>query len=236
MSSRAWSLENPGNRAARGELTEALLTAAAAEIRGSGSLLDCGCGSGWLLAALAEAGVEPRRLHGVEIDPARLEAAHERVPGAEIVEADATSLPFPDAAFDAVFFVVSLSSMGEAATVRAALAEGRRVLAPTGLLAVYEPRLPNPFNPRTRKLRRADLGSAGIEPVESRSLTLLPALGRRLGRLSDRLHPALSRLPPLRSHRLLTHRKPAAISAERDARRTHSPPARRPAGPPPASR
>jgi ubiquinone/menaquinone biosynthesis C-methylase UbiE len=199
----AWSLSNPGNRAARSELIEALLAAARPEIGGAGSLLDCGCGGGWLLEVLAEAGVEPQRLHGVEIDSARVDAARRRVPGAEVLAADARSLPFAADSFAAVFFIVSLSSMGAGDAVRTALAEGLRVLAPGGALAIYEPRLPNPLNRATRRVRPADLRAAGATPAATRTLTLLPPLGRRLGRLTGTLHPALSCLPPLRSHRLM---------------------------------
>jgi hypothetical protein len=43
--------------------------------------------------------------------------------------------------------------------------------------------------------------------IYGRSLTLLPPLGRRLGPLTGALHSRLSRLPPLRSHRLTVHRR-----------------------------
>jgi SAM-dependent methyltransferase len=207
MAIDAWSLQNPGNRAAREELIDALLGAAEREIRGTGALLDCGCGGGWLLEVLAGAGVEPQRQHGVE-------ASRNRAPGAQVIEADAATLPFPGESFAAVFFIVSLSSMGPAADVRRALAEGRRVLAPGGVLAIYEPRLPNPLNRATRVVRQADLRSAAVTPVETRTLTLLPPLGRRLGRLTRALHPRLSRLPPLRSHRLWVWRGQAGVTAQ----------------------
>jgi SAM-dependent methyltransferase len=222
MAIDAWSLENPGNRAARAELVDALLGAAEPEIHGTAALLDCGCGGGWLLEALAGAGVEPRRLHGVEPDPARREAARSRVPGAKIVGADAAALPFPERSFAAVFFVVSLSSMGPATAVRGALAEGRRVLAPGGLLAIYEPRLPNPLNRATRLVREADLRAAGVTGVATRSLTLLPPLGRRLGKLTGALHPRLSRLPPLRSHRLMVYRYQASSSRRESSQPEHA--------------
>jgi SAM-dependent methyltransferase len=203
---RAWSAANPGNLAARRELLAAIHRAAAPQLAGGGDLLDCGCGTGWLLEALAREGVAAERLHGVDADRARIAATTRRVPGATGLVADARSLPFADGAFVAVFQVVSLSSMGGRDSVRAVLAEVRRVLAPDGVLVVYEPRLPNPFNRRTRLIRRSDLEAAGLPVAESCSLTLVPPLGRRLGRFTPSLHPSLSTLPPLRSHRLLVHR------------------------------
>jgi SAM-dependent methyltransferase len=204
-----WSAANPGNRAARAELLDALLAAAEPQLAGGGALLDCGCGTGWLLAELARAGVQPGRLHGVDADPARVAAAAGAVPGAAILEADACELPFSDRSFDAVFQILLLSSLSSREKVPAALAESRRVLIPGGVLLVYEPRFPNPFNRRTRLLRRRDFRAAGVAVAESSSLTLLPPLGRHLGRLTPALHPLLSALPPLRSHRLFVHRSSA---------------------------
>lgn len=205
--SRYWSVGNPGNRAARQELLEAVRAAARPQLAGGGDVLDCGCGNGWLLAALAGAGIAPGRLAAVDLSPERAAAASRRVPGANALVADACELPFVDAAFAAVFHVVSLSSLGGAGRVRAALTESARVLAPGGVLVVYEPRFPNPLNRGTRLLRRTDLDAVGLPVVESRSLTLLPPLGRRLGPFTATLHPRLSRLPPLRSHRLLALRR-----------------------------
>jgi SAM-dependent methyltransferase len=221
----AWSADNPGNRAAREELFGAIRRAAAAQLAGDGDLLDCGCGTGWLLEALAADGIAPRRLYGVDADSGRVAATQRRVPGAAVDVAAAQALPFDDGAFGAVFMVVSLSSMGSKEAVLAALAESRRVLTPDGALFVYEPRFPNPLNRRTRLLRRADLAAAGLTPSESRSLTLLPPLGRRLGRFTPDLHPRLSALPPLRSHRLLVHRSsaPARGGAPAPAARTRAP-------------
>lgn len=201
-----WSIANLGNRAAREELLGAIREAAATQLGGDGDLLDCGCGTGWLLEAFAGEGVTAERLHGVDVDRSRIAAAVRRVPGAIGVVADARSLPFADGAFDAVFQIVSLSSFGSSGDVVAALAESRRVLAPGGVLVVYEPRVPNPFNRRSRMLRRSDLEAAGLRVAESRSLTLLPPLARRLGAVTPALHRWLSTLPPLRSHRLLVHR------------------------------
>jgi glycosyltransferase involved in cell wall biosynthesis len=205
----AWSATNPGNAAARRELREALLAATAAAIGADGPLLDCGCGAGWLLEELAATGVAAERLHGIDADGDRVAAARIRAPGATVALGDATALPYADGTFAAVYLVVSLSSMGSRERVRAALAEARRVLAPGGTLAIYEPRLPNPLNPDTRRLSGADLRAAGVVAREVRSLTLLPPLGRRLGGLTAAAHAPLSRVGALRSHRLVVHREPA---------------------------
>ena len=139
---RAWSAANPGNRAARRQLLAAILAAAEPQLRGDGALLDCGCGTGWLLEALVEAGVDVSRLHGVDADPNRAAAAACRVPGSRAITAEAGDLPYPDSSFDAVFCIVSLSSFGSSSATRVALAETRRVLAPGGVLVIYEPRFP----------------------------------------------------------------------------------------------
>jgi len=205
---RAWSIENPGNRAARTELLRAIAAAVADEIRGARSILDVGCGTGWLLEALSAAGVDESRLFGVDLAAERVAAARSRVPGPRIRAADARALPYPNANFGTVLFVVALSSLQSHDDVRAALREGKRVLAPGGVLVVYEPRVPNPMNSATRLVRRSDLDSAGVSTASASTLTLLPALGRRLGRTTSALHPLLSRVPPLRTHRLYVHRSP----------------------------
>lgn len=211
----AWSIDNPGNRAARRELLEAIEDAAAAEIAGTEPLLDCGCGTGWLLEALAERGVAPERLHGVDRDAQRVAAARERVPGARVAVGRADDLGYLEDMFAAVFFIVSLSSMDSYDAARTALVEARRVLRPGGVALCYEPRIPNPLNLSarlnlsTRRISRAALaGIEGLDMEASRSLTLIPPLGRRLGRVTPRLHPVLSRVPVLRSHQLLILREP----------------------------
>lgn len=206
---RAWAADNPGNAAARAELERAILAGVAGELDGARPLLDCGCGTGWLLRALADAGVEPGRLHGVDLDPGRVEAARARVPGATVAVADIGRLPYGDGELGAVLFVVSLSSLGDREAIRAALREGGRVLAPGGVLLCYEPRIPNPLNRSTRRVTRRDLRAAGVAPTRSTALTLFPPLGRRLGPLTGALHGRLSALPPLRSHLLMTHVAPA---------------------------
>lgn len=206
---RAWSTRNPGNVAARAELSQALLEAAADRIAAREDALDVGCGTGWLLEALAGTGAQPRKLHGVELDRTRANGARARVPGAAITNDDARAMRFSDGMFGVVFLIVVLSSL-EPPGAQAALAEARRVLSPGGTLLVYEPRIPNPLNRGTHVVRRSDFDQAGIMPRTERSLTLLPQIGRHLGPLTPALHSRLSRVSALRSHRLITYRAPAS--------------------------
>lgn len=168
-----------------------------------GEILDVGCGTGWLLEALAREGAEPARLHGVEALVARAEAAARRVPGAQVRTGDARELPYESDRFELVTLVTVLSSMEGEDAVAAALREARRAASPTGLVLVYEPRLPNPLNRRTRTIGRRELEATLGPATAERSLTGLPPLARRLGSAAPRLYPVLARLAP--THRLTAH-------------------------------
>jgi ubiquinone/menaquinone biosynthesis C-methylase UbiE len=203
---RAWAADNPGNVAIREELLEHLLRIAAPLLAGGGEVLDAGCGTGWWLRSLAQMGAEPERLHGVDIQPERVEAAQRALPGAGIEVGDARRLQFPDDAFTVVLQLTLLSSLGSHEAIREALGEGMRVLAPGGLLLIYEPRVPNPFNRHTLVIRDSDLEAAGVTPSEQVSLTVVPGLARRLGEQTKERYARLARLPFLRTHRLIACR------------------------------
>jgi ubiquinone/menaquinone biosynthesis C-methylase UbiE len=203
---RAWAADNPGNAAIRAELLTHLLRFAAPEIAGTERILDVGCGTGWWLRALVEAGVRPERLHGIDIQAERVTAAREAAPGAEIDVGDARRLPFQDESFMVVLQLTLLSSLGSHRGIRKALGDGMRVLAPGGLLLIYEPRVPNPLNRNTLLVRDSDLDAAGVTPRDQISLTLVPALARRLRSATEARYERLARLPFLRTHRLIAYR------------------------------
>jgi ubiquinone/menaquinone biosynthesis C-methylase UbiE len=189
-----------------------LLKLARPQIEGDGAILDVGCGTGWSLRALAEAGVSPERLHGIDIQSERTTAATQAVPGARIEVGDARRLPFPDDSFTVVLQLTLLSSLGSYRAIREALGDGMRVLASGGLLLVYEPRVPNPLNRHTLLVRKSDLDAAGIAPREQVSLTLVPALARRLGTRTQGRYERLARFPLLRTHRLIAYRAKASAT------------------------
>jgi ubiquinone/menaquinone biosynthesis C-methylase UbiE len=180
----------------------------ARHLEGAEEVLDVGCGSGWLLEALAAQGVAAFRLHGVDALAARAAAAARRVPGAAIETADARELPYENDRFGLVTLVTMLSSMADEGAVEAALREVRRVVSPTGLVLCYEPRLPNPLNRNTRVISPRQLQRQLGPPVASRRLTGLPPVARRLGKTAPRLYPLLARVAP--THRLTAHAGAAA--------------------------
>jgi SAM-dependent methyltransferase len=71
----------------------------AAEVAGNSSVLDVGCGPGYVAAAAAERGATPR---GLDFSKEMVTIAQKRFPHIEFCEGDAQNLPFTDATFDRV--------------------------------------------------------------------------------------------------------------------------------------
>jgi ubiquinone/menaquinone biosynthesis C-methylase UbiE len=112
-----------------GERREALLAGV------EGEVLEIGAGTGWNLphyrATARVVAVEPDASMAKRL-PEKLAQASVPV---EVVTAQAESLPFPDASFDAVVSTFVLCSVEDPARV---LAELRRVLRPEGRLVLLE--------------------------------------------------------------------------------------------------
>ena len=202
---KAWAADNPGNVAIREELLAAIWELAGPELRGEGAILDLGCGAGYWLEALTRGGIAERRLHGIDLIERRAKAAARRIRAAAVTHGDGAALPHRDGEFELVLLLTVLSSLPAARASRV-LEETRRVLRPGGLILVYEPRMPNVANRETRLVRRVEL-ERDNRLEESVSLTLLPALARRLGQLTPRLYPALAGCPALLTHRLSSFRR-----------------------------
>ena len=99
------------------------------------SLLDVACGSGTFLRVAAERGFDPT---GIDISPAAIALAAERVPGADLRVGEAEHLPFPDSSFDAV---TCLGSLEHFESPERGAAEIARVLRPSGRGVVFVPNL-----------------------------------------------------------------------------------------------
>ena len=117
--------------------------------------------------------------------------------------ANAEQLGFPDTSFDLVLlFTVFSSILNEQMSCNVAY-EVSRVLRPGGAVLWYDFRYNNPRNPNVRGMTKRYIETLfpGLH-MRLHTITLLPPLARRLGRLTPVLYPVLAAIPPLRTHYL----------------------------------
>jgi ubiquinone/menaquinone biosynthesis C-methylase UbiE len=97
-------------------------------------VLELGPGPGLTTDVLRE---QAARLTAVEIDPRMASSLQERMKNSnvEVVEADATAMPFPDGSFSAVLSFTMLHHVPSVTLQDQLLAEAWRVLRPGGLFA-----------------------------------------------------------------------------------------------------
>lgn len=116
----------------------AMILAAAGE-RARGRVLDNGCGVGEYLARLTQTA---RHAHGVEFDFGRAQAARDRSKPADVICAQAESLPYEPNSFD---LVLSHEVLEHVEDDRAAAREIVRVLKNGGRLLLFIPNRGYPF-------------------------------------------------------------------------------------------
>jgi ubiquinone/menaquinone biosynthesis C-methylase UbiE len=212
---RKRNMSNPGTRAHADSRWAAIREELLRQPPQRGAaILDVGCGGGADLARLAQLfnGSRPE-LHGVDVLPDRIERAREAVPEASFMLEPADQLPFADDHFHVILASTLFSSLVDDAYACSVAAELIRVLEPGGRLVCYDVRYPNPTNPHTRAMSHRRLRRLFPEPLvleRLQSVTLLPPLARRLGRLTRIAYAPLHRIPPLRSHYLAVVTKPEA--------------------------
>lgn len=126
-------LPKPG-RALAARLREAVVTRTAEG--DPASVLEVGCGQGWLLALIADA-LPDATLDGLDVRADAIELAREVAPRARMVVGDAAALPYDDASFDVVVCSEVLEHVDDPARV---LAEIRRVGRGRAVISVpHEP-------------------------------------------------------------------------------------------------
>jgi SAM-dependent methyltransferase len=149
------------------------------------TLIDLGCGTGEMAAALIDS---PYEVTGVDLSPAMIEYAQQKkIPRSTFLSADAAKTGLPSGAFDAAFATALYHHVPPAS--RAAVArETMRLVKPGGLAIVFEH---NPANPITRRTVRGCavdkgvhllpksetanlLAKAGLAPVDTRYLLFFP--------------------------------------------------------------
>jgi len=203
---RQWSTSNPGNAA----ILQERQTAAYRCLQQAGLLplqhhriLDLGCGSGHVLASLLDWGAQSVNLYGVDLLPDRIDRANRQYPELNFSAANAEQLDFPDSHFDLLILYTVFTSILDPTMAHNVAHEAARVLQPSGAILWYDFRFDNPRNPNVRGMNTRKIHSLFPDfTLRLQTITLLPPLARRLGRLTPVLYPILSRIPALRTHYL----------------------------------
>jgi SAM-dependent methyltransferase len=106
-----------------------------AEPRAGSRLLDVACGAGTFLSLVADRGLE---VVGIDVSPAAIELARNRLPEAELHVGDAEQLPFADSSFD---LVTCLGSLEHFPSPERGAAEIARVMRADARALVFVPNL-----------------------------------------------------------------------------------------------
>lgn len=175
-------------------------------------ILDYGCGNGRWLGRWLAWGAAPQHLHGVDIRPSAIEAARRTFPQCDLqVLAADGALPTGDASLDVVVANLVFSSILDDGVRAGAAREIARVLRPGGVFLSCDFAIDNPANPDVRAFTVDQARSlfAGFDLTAQRRLILAPPVARAVVPRSWGLADLLERVaPPVRTHRLLTLRKP----------------------------
>lgn len=175
-------------------------------------ILEVGCGSGYWLRQLIQWGVSPSNLFGVDLLADRIAAARELCPSAVALDcADASRLRFGEGTFDAVLQFTVLTSVLDSAMKEAIACEILRVLKPSGCVLWYDFFVSNPSNRDVRGISKKEIRRLfpGCR-VRLDRVTLVPPLGRMLGRISPWAYRAMSAVKILCTHYLGVIEKPSA--------------------------
>jgi SAM-dependent methyltransferase len=171
-------------------------------------IVDVGCGAGQWLADFETWGARQDRLAGIDLVAERAAAAEARLPAADVRSGDASSLPWPDGAFDVVLQSMLMSSVLDPAMRAAVAAEMARVLAPGGVILWYDFFVDNPRNASVRGIGRDELARLfdGFE-IAWRRTTLAPPLVRLLVPRARPVAGALQALRLLDTHAVAVLRR-----------------------------
>ena len=205
-----YSLYNPAHRfmvqSRSGEMLDMLGAEGIRSLDGL-RILELGCGTGGVLLELISYGANPEELHGVDLLPDRVKAAHHALPHLPLSIADGQRLPYAAGTFDLVLqFTVFTSILDQ--RVRGNIAgEMLRVLDKnTGMILWFDYWL-NPTNPQARGIRPSEVRDLFLGcRFTFRRITLAPPITRRLAPLSWTAAHLLEKLKLFNSHYLVAIR------------------------------
>jgi ubiquinone/menaquinone biosynthesis C-methylase UbiE len=176
-------------------------------------VLDIGCGTGETLLAMLQYGFRAENCFGVDILEDRIALARKRLPNMTFSCCSAEHIPFERGSFDLATMFLCLSSILDYSIRATVCRQAWECLKPGGAVVIYDFRVDNPFNLDVKAVTLNELKS--YYPTckfNTKTLTLLPMLGRRIGNYSVGLCNLLALCPFLRTHRMTVFQKPTAQS------------------------
>ena len=210
--SERYSRTNPGYLYAlheREAAMAALLSAAGFTSLAGLRILDVGCGKGATLRQYLEYEADPHCMWGIDLLPEFTQEASSTSPNVQVLCGTASKLPFADCSFDFVSQFMLFTSVLDAEMKRQIAREIDRVLVPGGKLLWYDFAFNNPANPDVRGIRLAEVRALfpGFS-MTSRKITLVPPLGRAIGRFGPTIYYFASSIRLLCTHYLCLLEKP----------------------------
>jgi len=172
-------------------------------------VLDIGCGRGGTLLPMLLYGFKPSNCFGVDILEDRITDSRALLPNMTFACCSAEEIPFEKGSFDLVTMFTCLSSVLDKEIRARICRQAKEMLKPGGVVLIYDVRVNNPAN--------KDVSAVALNEQKkyfhgfacsSRTLTVLPPLGRLIGRYSGSLCGALALVPFLRTHRMTIFQKP----------------------------
>jgi ubiquinone/menaquinone biosynthesis C-methylase UbiE len=194
-------LRNPGvlfqNLAFEKSIVEALRSI---RLDKSWKILDVGCGAGFSLLRLLSYGLEPDRLHGIDISQDRIARGRKRQPALNFTLGDATAMEYPANTFDLALESTMFVQITDEVMASGIAREMVRVVKPGGYILLTDWRYS--FGRKgylaLSPARIARLFGVGTETsvVCRRKGALLPPLGRALSRYLPSLYFVVCRVFP----------------------------------------
>lgn len=173
------------------------------------SILEVGCGSGSELRNFLKYGARPENLHGIDILPERIEQGRRQNPNFNFVCDNAERLPYKSGEFDLVCQFVMFTSILDTAMKSRIAAEMLRVLRPDGLIIWYDYFISKPWNQDVKGVGKREISELFPDcRMAFRRVTLAPPVSRIIASRSWLAAYLLERVPFLRSHYLVSIRKP----------------------------
>jgi 2-polyprenyl-3-methyl-5-hydroxy-6-metoxy-1,4-benzoquinol methylase len=171
-------------------------------------VLDIGCGKGGTLLPMLLYGLNPENCYGVDILQDRIEVAQQKYPNMHFQCCSAEECTFQKESFDLVMMFTCLSSILDESIREKVCRAAMNMLKPGGWVLIYDFIVNNPSNPDVQAVRLGELDGyfRGFKRY-SKKLTLLPPLGRILGKYSYGLCSMCSWIPFLQTHRMTLFQK-----------------------------